>query len=198
MRPPQARVYDLVHLGTLSRRRAIFLADVVGELSRNRPGARCLVVGTSAEMIGFLRERLPVSCESRGLIAHDEVAEILGNAKVGIDVHPWLDRHLEPALAVKVCEYMACGCAVVASWMPVLANVLSRSASRLPGIATIRGGEPSDYADAVLAFLAGIDAGEDSGSDLRRFALEHMNWQNEASRIGSLYRSLVDGTSCAT
>ncbi len=191
------RTYELVHLGTLSRRRAAFLAEVIDELHRGRPGARCLVVGTSPEIIEFLRTRVPRSCDLQGPIAHAEVARLLGNAKVGIDVHPWLQPHLEPALAVKVCEYMACGCSVVASSMPVLEDILSRAVAQLAGVATIRGGEPKDYANAVLRLLAAIDMGEDPGVDLRGFAREHMNWQNEANRIGNLYRSLVDRNPCA-
>jgi glycosyltransferase involved in cell wall biosynthesis len=197
-RPATERAYDLVHLGTLSRQRAAFLAEVIDELSRRRPGTQCLILGTSPANIDFLKTRVPPSCELLGSVAHAEVAGILGNAKVGIDVHPWLQPHLEPALAVKIGEYMVCGCAVIASSMPVLETILSRSTVRLPGIATIEGGRPRDYADAVLSLLAGIDRREDPGADLRSFALEHMNWQNEAIRIGSLYRSLVDGTSCAT
>ena len=33
-----------------------------------------------------------------GSVAHGEVARILGNARVGIDVHPWAQPHLQPAL----------------------------------------------------------------------------------------------------
>jgi len=195
-RPAARRAYELVHLGTLNRRRAAFLAELVQGLNRVRADVRCLVVGTSPEMIEFLRPRVPQSCELRGPVAHAEVAEILSNAKVGIDVHPWLQPHLEPALAVKICEYMACGTAVVASSMPVLEWLLSRAAERPPGVATVRSDRPADYIDAVVRLLAAIDSGDDPGADLRGFAREHMNWQVEAGQIGSLYRSLVDGTPC--
>jgi len=197
VRPAGQRTHDLVHLGTLSRRRATFLVEVIEELNRRRPGTRILVVGTSADIIDFLRDRVPRDCQLRGAIAHAEVAELLCDAKVGIDVHPWRQPHLEPALAVKICEYMACGCSVVASSMPVLEGILSGAGRRPPGIATIPGGEPKEYADAVLGMLAAIDAGDDPGDALRAFARHHMNWLSEASRIGSLYRSLVNGTSCA-
>src|SRR6266542_239460 len=138
-RPTAQRAYELVHLGTLSRRRAVFLAEVIEDLNHRRPGVRCLVIGATSDLIEFLRTRVPESCELQGEVAHAEVAEILANAKVGIDVHPWLQPHLEPALAVKICEYMACGSAVVASSMPVLEDILSRAATCLPGITTIRG-----------------------------------------------------------
>ena len=58
---------------------------------------------------------------------------MLGNAKVGLDVHPWLGLHLKVALAVKVCEYMAAGCAVVASAMPVLNQILAQAEADCKG-----------------------------------------------------------------
>lgn len=192
-RPPAERGYELVHLGTLSQRRAEFLADVIDELNRRRPGTRSVVVGAPAAIIEFLRSRALPNCDLRASVAHAEVAGILAEAKVGIDVHPWDQPHLRPALAVKLGEYMACGCAVVASAMPVLDELLSRAASPLRGIVTIEGGSPGDYAGAVIQCLSAIEGGDDFGADLRRFALAHFNWETEASRIGDLYRTLVGG-----
>ncbi len=132
------------------------------------------------------------------MVAHDEVPGILGSAKVGLDIHPWMAPHLEPALAVKICEYMAAGCAVVASWMPVLEEVLSRSADGLEGITILRGGDPPDYAAAVSRFLDQIDAGRDPAESTRRYAVRHMSWEPEAMNIAALYRALLRGDSCAT
>ena len=195
-RPASQRTYDLVHLGTLNRRRAAFLAETLQDLKRRRPGFRGLVVGTTTEIIEFLTPRVPQSCELRGPISHADVVGVLGDARVGIDVHPWLQPHLEPALAVKICEYMACGVSVVASSMPVLEDILSLKKGRIPGVVTIQGGEPKDYADAVTQLLSAIEGGEDPGPGLQRFAQERMNWQEQANRIGRLYRSLLDETPC--
>jgi len=191
-RPGSQRTYDLVHLGTLNRRRAAFLAESLQEMERRRPGFRSLVVGTTSEIVEFLRTQVPPTCEVLGPISHAEVAPILGDAKVGIDVHPWLQPHLEPALAVKICEYMACGTNVVASSMPVLEEILSLEGERIPGIATIQGGTPKDYADATIQLLSAIEAGNDAGPRLQRFAQERLNWQEQANGIGKLYRSLLE------
>lgn len=197
-RDPAHRRYDFVHLGTLNERRALFLAEMAREFHAMRPGSRSLIVGASNEILEFLRDRLPEGCQLQGMVAHDEVAKLLGDARVGIDVHPWPDRHLQPALAVKICEYMAAGSAVVASWMPVLADVLRRSSPPPAGVTVIRGGEPRDYAAAVVGFLDRIQAGEDPGESSRRFAMEHMRWEPEAMNIATLYRALLQDGPCAT
>ena len=73
------------------------------------------------------------------MIPHEEVPRLLADSRVGIDVHPWMSPHLRPALAVKVCEYMAAGCAVVASPMPVLEEILSRPPEPPDGIEIVPG-----------------------------------------------------------
>jgi glycosyltransferase involved in cell wall biosynthesis len=191
-----ARRFDIVHLGTLNRRRAAFLSDVLTRMQRTRPQLRSLVVGASADILEFLGGRVPAGCELRGLVPHDEVPGLLAGAKVGIDVHPWLGRHLEPALAVKVCEYMGAGCAVVASPMPVLEEVLSRSKDCPEGIEIVAGEDPEAFARAALRLIGAIEGGGDPGESLRRFALEHMQWDREAGNIAALYRALLNGETC--
>ena len=159
-----ARRFDIVHLGTLNRRRAAFLSEVLTRMRQALPEMRSLIVGASPEILEFLGDRVPVGCELRGMVAHEEVPQLLADSKIGIDVHPWAARHLEPALAVKVCEYMGAGCAVVASPMPVLEGVLSRSAERLDGIEIVRGEDPAKFSEAALRFLGQIDAGRSPGS----------------------------------
>jgi len=121
---------------------------------------------------------------------------LLGNARVGLDVHPWLGRHLEVALPVKVCEYMAAGCAVVSSSMPVLDQILNETKADAATIRTIKGGEPVDYAREAVRLVEAIEKGKDPGEKLREVALKHMLWEKEAVKIAQLYLRLVEKT-CA-
>ena len=108
-----------------------------------------MIVGAEDDVLRHVSARLPGGCEVLGKVPHEQVPALLGNARVGLDVHPWLSPHLLPAFAVKVCEYMACGCAVVASAMPVLDGLLARSGLEPSSMIRIEGGEPEDYARAV-------------------------------------------------
>ncbi|HWP58314.1 MAG TPA: glycosyltransferase [Candidatus Acidoferrales bacterium] len=195
-RKPKERALDLVHVGTLSSRRALFLAEVLREVHRRKPGARSAIIGAAAEVQATLERAVPEGCLLLGKVPHGEIPSYLGNAKVGIDVHPWLEPHLEVALPVKVCEYMACGCAVVSSSMPVLDRLLEAAGPARKGVALLESEDPARYACEVVRMLEQIDRGADPGSALCDFASEHMSWEQEAGKIARLYRSLV-GEPCA-
>ena len=196
-REPQQREFDLVHLGTLNVRRARFLADALQVLHRLRPQARSLVIGVSPEIEAAIGPLVPDGCVLLGRTPYEEIPELLGNAKVGLDVHPWLGPHLMVALAVKVCEYMAAGCAVVASGMPVLDRILAEARAAEDCITIIEGGTPADYARAVARMVESIERGADPGSRLRALACQHMVWEEEAVKIAQLYLKLL-GKPCAT
>lgn len=197
MRQPQDREFDLVHLGTLNMRRAIFLADTIHEFHNLWPKARSLVIGVPPEIERVMRPRIPEGCVLLERTPHEEVCRMLGNAKVGLDVHPWLGPHLKVALAVKVCEYMAAGCAVVASAMPVLNQILAQAKADSDSITIIEGGEPVDYALALVQFVKAIEKGQNPGSKLRDLAFKHMMWEGEAKKIADLYLQLLGNHSLA-
>jgi glycosyltransferase involved in cell wall biosynthesis len=191
-RPPLEREYDLAHLGTLSMRRAVFLADVVRAFHEKRPAARSLIFGCSPEIQSYLQDKVPERCTVRAMVPYDEVAAILGNARIGIDIHPWLGPHLRLAFAVKLSEYMASGCAVVASWMPVLEDILSHVQVDPGSFRIIRGESPEEYAGAVCDLLERIAGGDNPGESLRSAAMSTLVWEEEAKKIAALYRDLVE------
>ena len=187
---PDKREFDLVHLGTLTLRRAKFLADTIQEFHRLRPTARSLVIGLTPETEKILREQVPDGCVLLGTTPHEEIPGLLANSKIGLDVHPWLGAHLEVALPVKVCEYMAAGCAVVSSSMPVLDQLLNKAAPGIDTVTLIDGGNPEDYARAAISLIESIQNGSDPGAQLRDLALKHMTWENEAAKVAQLYLRL--------
>jgi glycosyltransferase involved in cell wall biosynthesis len=196
---PKNRKYDLVHLGTLSNQRAVFLAETIRTFHDMRPNSRSLVMGLTPEVRRLIESRVPDSCVLMDKIGHEEIPKILSECKVGINVHPWLGPHLMVALPVKACEYMACGCAVVSSTLPVLDEILNAGAKPMqePLVTILQSKAPVDYARAVLRFVEAIDRGEDPGMRLRAFALSHMNWETEADKLAKLYLHLL-GRLCVT
>jgi glycosyltransferase involved in cell wall biosynthesis len=196
-REPRVREFDVVHLGTLNRRRAIFLADTLREFRRLRPRARSLVIGVSPEIKATISGLVPDGCVLLARTPYQEIPALLGNAKVGLDVHPWLGPHLMVALAVKVCEYMAAGCAVVASSMPVLTRLLAEAQAGSNSISIIDGGTPVDYAQAAARMVERIEGGDDPGARLGEWARQHVVWDAEVNKIAQLYLDLLR-RSCAT
>jgi glycosyltransferase involved in cell wall biosynthesis len=135
-------------------------------------------------------KRVSRRCTVLGRIPHDELPSLLGDSKVGIDIHPWLEPHLMPAVPVKVIEYMASACAVVASSLPVLDALVAKRLDA-SGAVWIDGGDPHDYVGAAASLLDRIDSGEDVGTPLRAFAMREMNWTSEADKIVTLYQELL-------
>jgi glycosyltransferase involved in cell wall biosynthesis len=156
-----------------------------------QPGARSLVIGVSTDIEAAIKGLTPDGCVLLGKTPYDEVTRLLGNAKVGLDVHPWLAPHLEVALPVKVCEYMAAGCAVVASSMPVLKQILARTGAEEDAITLIEAGKPVDYARAVAHLVKVIEQGADPGAQLCELARKHLIWEEEAANIARLYQELL-------
>jgi glycosyltransferase involved in cell wall biosynthesis len=190
-RPPQLREFDVVHLGTLNLKRAAFLCEVLSQLHQRRPQSRSLIVGAlPPDIQQLLTDKLPRNCMVLGRTEHDRLPALLGNARVGLDVHPWQQPHLEVAIPVKVCEYMAASCAVVSSSMPVLDQVVLE-AGAASDFCLIKGGTPVDYADAILRTLVDIERGANPGARLRRAAVRYMTWENEADKIAQLYLRIL-------
>jgi glycosyltransferase involved in cell wall biosynthesis len=148
------------------------------------------VIGLTPETEKILREQVPDGCVLLGTTPHEEIPGLLANSKIGLDVHPWLGAHLEVALPVKVCEYMAAGCAVVSSSMPVLDQLLNKAAPGIDTVTLIDGGNPEDYARAAISLIESIQNGSDPGAQLRDLALKHMTWENEAAKVAQLYLRL--------
>lgn len=187
---PKFRAFDIVHLGTLNARRASFLCDVLAEVCRSRTSSKILVVGARPEMADLISTRLSEHCKILSITEYSEIPGLLGSAKVGIDVHPWNEPHLRVAVPVKVFEYMAAGCAVVCSSMPMLDDLLAQ-ANAGSKVDVIQGGAAADYAQAILKRLYEIDSGSDPGAELRQLASRHMLWEGEARKIATLYLKLL-------
>lgn len=189
-RPAAERDYAVIHVGTLSRPRARFLAETLAALRRRHAGARALVVGCGSEMASFLQPLVPQGTDVIDRVLHRDVPALVGRARIGLDVHPWPQPHLDVALPVKVCEYLASACGVVASTMPVLRRLYAESGANLDGLRLIEGGTPALFAEELSRMLGLIAEHPALGRRNREFALQYMNWDTEARKIGDLYRRL--------
>lgn len=190
-RPIAEREYDLIHLGTLSEQRALFLVDTLQILHRQRTGTRTLITGVHEHIYNKIKYLLPSGCEVECQIPYDQVPLRLGNARVGLDVHPFPTANLEVAVPVKIFEYMACGCGIVTSQMPVLNDLFVAGNINSTDITSIDGGTPETYADAIINMLDRINSGDAIGRRLQSVAHQNYVWEREAEKLASFYLKLL-------
>ena len=188
--PARLRKYDLVHLGTLSSRRASFLCDILEQVYAMRPSTQVLLIGVRPNIAQLIRGRIPNRCVILGSTKYEEIPKLLCNSRVGLDVHPWDEPHLQVALPVKVFEYMAAGCAIVCSSMPVLDRILEET-GMVSDLKLLRNKTVAAYTSEIIDTLEAIDAGNDPGTRLRTLASQHLVWEREARKIATLYLNLL-------
>ena len=190
LKEPESRTYDLVHLGALSSDRGRFLEKIIRDLHEQRPDSRSLIIGAPANLMTPL-SKLHKNCDVRGKVPYNQIAELLVDCKVGIDVHPDLKPHLVPALPVKIFEYMCCGCSVVTSSMPVLDKLIAQYSPPEESLRIVKSGRYEDYLLNVIAQIDKINSGFDLGAPLRSLIISDLNWEAEADKIAELYSELL-------
>lgn len=192
LRAPEGRPFAVVHLGVLSEERLYFLESILAQMIDHTPGFRALVIGTTpAQSIRlsqrFTRDRVEV-CEK---VPYPEIPNMLTQATVGLSIHPIPYPHLNVAMPVKVFEYMACGCCVIASFMPVLGTLLDGVS--LPMIRIIQSAEVQPYLEAIRSLLSTPPQTLSEYQSLL-VALSHRrySWEAEAEKLVGFYHRILD------
>jgi len=191
-RPIDDRQVDLMHLGVLSGERLEFLAKILRSLIERRDGFRAMLLGLTDDQVQWCRQNLPPeNVEPVGMIPYDDVAREVGNCRIGIDVHPWLQPHLMVALPMKVFEYMACGCSIVSSTMPELKNLLD--AETLAALPLIEGADVECFVRHVEEILDDPARMEANRTLFQKKVHERYSWQAEGRKLVEFYRRVLPG-----
>jgi len=189
-RPLAERQYDLVHLGTLSRERAEFLKAVLAVLFARKPDARALLIGIHQEHEAMLRAAFPAEQVTLlGDVKYQEVGALLGDCRIGVDIHPVLYPHLRCAVPVKVFEYMAAGCNVVTSFLPELHRLLEGEGTE--HVMTIYGPDAERFADEILRLLDSPELMARHQEALMRLVRVQWNWECREEKLVELVLNVI-------
>lgn len=188
--PLSMRPYHFVHLGALSPQRCAFLISIVDALLERDGTIKGMVIGAPPSLAAQLRSRYP----ERTLLVHERVPHahvpgLLGQCRIGLDLHPVLLPHLRLAVPVKVFEYAACGLAVVSSSLPELEALLHPQDRNLMRL--INSQDPSAYAQAVLDLLSDQSLLETIGEALRESATKRYVFTRHEGELRSLFLKLA-------
>jgi hypothetical protein len=187
-RPASERLYDVIHLGVLSQTRLEFLGKTLELLLARRPRTSVRVVGVTAPQAAYLTARLGSALDVHGPVPYDAVPSLVRDCRVGINVHPVVYPHLRVAVPVKVLEYMACGCAVVSSWLPELDALLGETTRDLTMLRSVG---PERYAQAVAEWLDDPVRLDTCAGRLRAAVRDRYLWESQGAKLVDLYDRLL-------
>jgi glycosyltransferase involved in cell wall biosynthesis len=121
-----------------------------------------------------------------GWVGRDQVADILGRARVGLVLFQPVGNYTE-AYPTKLFEYMASGVPAVASNFPVWRTIVADAGAGLLV-------DPTDaqaVADAIGRLLADDELAATMGMRGRQAVLERFRWDDQAARLLHLYARVL-------
>jgi glycosyltransferase involved in cell wall biosynthesis len=195
--PPQSgatKDFDVVYRGGLSERAGTWvLLEAMRLLAARGQNTRLLLIGycDDGEVERSLRERvtalgLSAQVEIMGRIRHNEMAQALGRARIGICPLQDIPK-FRVNIPVKVFEYWACGLPVVASDLPPIR----------PFFKNVHGGilfPPSDaegLAKSVGWLLSHPTTAARMGEHGRAAVVERFNHRREVRKLERFFARIV-------
>jgi len=158
------------------------LVQAAGEL----PGCHITLLGGNAAQVRREQERKPAAgaeLDFRGHVPHREVARALQSACIAV-----LPNRDDPdsrfTSPIKLFEYMAAGCAIVASDLPALRDILPADAA-----VWARPGDARALADALRGLAADPVRAQALGARVRELA-RGLTWQARAEKLEALLGSI--------
>lgn len=184
--------YSIIHSGLAIRERGFHtILDAMDLMVRQDSKLTCAILGEERSFAWLDEEHMSLmrrliktgNLKIIGRVPHDEVFRYLDAACIG-----WRPRPpYQDAMDVTVFEYMARGKPIVASDVPLIADVIREVKC---GILV----DPYDvkaHASAILYLLQHPEEAQEMGGNGQRAVLEKYNWENENKKLLSVYEELI-------
>lgn len=173
-----------VYTGDLSEERGF--TTMVDATSRV-PGASLLLAGRALGTVGT-DERLTASevVDYRGLVQPSQLAEIIGQARVGLVCLKRLPNY-ENSLPTKVFEYMASGVPFLATDFPAWKELFGGYDAGV----FVNTDDPAAVASALSELINDPGRCAELGANGRRAVQERFGFENEAAKLVNLVRTLT-------
>lgn len=126
-----------------------------------------------------------------GPVSYEQVPRYLQQADIALAPLDTSDRNcVQGCMPLKILEYMACGCAIIASDIPVNRALLSHEHNALL--------YPAEDTEALAAAIQRLaqDPGlrQRLGAQARADVLQHYAWQQSLGKIAEIYRRISEGS----
>jgi len=186
--------YSTIYTGVIAKAKGFeTILEALDLVVRQNPKATCIILA-EARNLGWLYEKhnslmnrliKEGNLEINGRVPHDEVFRYLNASSIGWKPGP----PYQECISTKTLEYMACGKPVVASDLPLTADIIREARC---GILV----DPCDakaHASAILYLLDHQEEAQEMGRNGQRAVLEKYNWENESKKLLVLYSKLLGG-----
>lgn len=148
-------------------------------------------IGRLSEKEWFIHEATRRNASHRfvytDLVAHDQVADEVLKARIGIIPLPSLPK-FQHNIPQKLFEFMALRMPVVLSDLPPSRPFVGDGACAF----MVKPDDASAYADAILRLLDNPALCQQMGTEARRRVERMYNWERESSRLLDLYAELLE------
>lgn len=192
-RARQEKSFDVVYRGGISERTGIHvlleamrLLEAQRLIGKRSEPVLLLLIGyfddATAEngLRGYIRDLgLERNVEIRGRIEHEEMAEALGEARIGVCPLQSVPK-FRLNIPVKIFEYWACGLPVVASDLPPI-RPFFRNGS---GGYLVQPGDPEELARSIAWLLDHPDEASHMGQHGRELVVQRFNNAGETHKLG--------------
>ena len=188
-KPPLSR---LIFVGRLVEKKGlVYLLDAMQRIARTHPGATLEIVGG-----GPFRDGLEVYGAQLGLsravtfagpIPHVRLPAHYRRADVA--VFPFIEAAGgdQEGFGLVMVEAMGCGCAVIASALPAVCDVIGQERGIL-----VSPGDPDELAAAITSVLDNSSTSMQMAKRGRAYALDNFDWVATRAKFRSIYSSLSE------
>ena len=187
--PYELRPSLVGYIGDISETRGIFEIIKAIELLPNELDIKLILAGSfiPPEMENEVRRMSGwKKVEFLGWKSRNEVLCLLGNIKIGLCLlHP-VENFIN-SYPLKLFEYMAAGIPFVASHFPLWKIIVEKY---LCGVC-VDPLNPEDIAKAIEYLIRHPEVAKRMGENGKKAVLEIFNWENEAKKLGTLYKKLL-------
>jgi len=187
--PYKKRPPWVVYVGGISRLRGVYEMAKAMSLVNPQQDARLFLAG-SPQPLDLTRKAEALGGEGKveftGHLSREEVAELLGSARIGLAVLHSSPNHLN-SYPVKLFEYMAAGLPVIVSDFPLWKEIVEGNGCGL----TVNPLGPKEIAEAIAYLLNHPDEAQQMGVNGRKAILKKYNWERESEKLVKLYEGLL-------
>ena len=168
----------------------VTLLKAFAQALQSCPQARLVLVGDGERRAEMMKQAsdlgLDHAVKFTGIVPHAEVPRYMAAADVAVVPYPPMQQEmwLSP---LKMFEYMSSGCAVVASAVGQIVDVLHDGENGL----LVPPGDAQAMAGALARLIQDAALRERLGSQARRSALDHFSWESYLARLERIFGAVI-------